>query len=362
MQMVSVVRLTPGMSLGKSVFSASGRILLRKGVALTPSYIGRLKTMGFTYVYIEDSETAGIEDIDSIPQEVRVEVVGRLETVFHKLSDKQGIVSMTQSGELGREVLDIYRSLFSSVEQNPHMLVNLSAIYSSDAHTYVHCMNVAVIATILGLASGYDKTKAEALGIGAMMHDIGKIEVSPAIVNKPGKLTDAQRAEMNRHCLYGYELLRSQRDLPTESAYCALTHHEFYDGSGYPDGVKGDGIHEFGRLLAVPDVFDALTSNRAYRRAWLPSDALEFLYAKTFTQFDPKIVKLFVRHFNIYPVGLPVELSNGKKGVVYKPNAEQVQRPTLVILEEEGRKVTPYEYRLADYTNVTITKCNLHDD
>lgn len=357
MKIVELTRIQPGAILAKSIFTANGRTLLKKGVSLSSSYATRLEDMGFRYVYVEDAATADIQGEDSIPDEIRQEVLGRLEATFQKLQAPDGIQTMVNSGDLGREVLSIYRLLYNHLAGTGTMMVNLSALYSSDAHTYTHCMNVAVMATILGLAQGYSKELVEELGVGAMMHDIGKIEVSPAILNKPDKLTELEYAEVKRHTRLGHDILRKQPDLMPSCAICALYHHEWYDGSGYPEGLKGDGIPEFARLMAVADVYDALTANRSYRDAWLPSDALEFMFTRTYQQFDPIFIRSFVKHVNVYPPGLTVRLSNKASGVVARPNDKSLMRPYILVTEEDGQPVTPYEFDLASNLNVTILHC-----
>lgn len=354
MKIMTVSNLSSGAVLAKTIFSGNGRPLLKQGVELTSSYITRLERMGFRHVYVEDGLTADIQDVDSIPMDIREEVVGRIEGMFKKLQEPTGLQSMVRSGELGREIVNIYNLLFSHLVDNNTMIVNLSALYANDAHTYTHCMNVAVISTILALAHGYPKDVVEQLGMGAMVHDIGKVEISPAIVNKPGRLTDEEFAEMKRHTSIGYEMLAKQPDLSRMAAECALYHHEWYDGNGYPNRLKQGGIPEFARLMSVADVYDAITANRPYRDPMLPSDALEFIFTRTYQQFDPVFVRYFVQHVNIYPVGLPVRLSNGTSGVIAKASESNLQRPCILITEEQNSPVRPYEFDLAKNLNVTI--------
>lgn len=359
MRIVALSRVMPGAVLAKSIFTSSGKTLLKKGVPLSQAYISRLERIGFRYVYVEDAATADIEDMDSIPSEVREEVLSRLESAFQRLQDPSGVQKMVSSGELGREIVSIYKLLFDHLQKTGTMMVNLSAMYSSDAYTYTHCMNVAVMATVLGLAHGYSQDVVEELGIGAMMHDIGKIEISPAILNKPGKLSDEEFAHIKRHCRIGHDILAKQPDVPKSSPICALYHHEWYDGSGYPAGLRGNAIPEFARLMSVADVYDALTANRPYHDAWLPSDALEFMFTQTYKQFDPDFIRSFVGHVNVYPVGLGVKLSNGLTGVVAKPGATNLMRPHILVTEEASEPITPYEFDLAENLNVTIVECNV---
>lgn len=359
MKIVSISRVAPGAVLAKSIFAPNGRSLLKKDVVLQSSYISRLERLGVPYVYIRDAATADIEDVDSVPAEIREEVLGRLETTFKRLRDPATVTSMVSSGKLGRDIVGIYKLIFEHLSHTGNMIVNLSAMYSSDAYTLTHCMNVAVITTILGLAQGYSKDTVEELGLGAMVHDIGKIEVSPAILNKPGKLTDAEYEHVKRHCRIGYEILSSQPDVPRSSPLCALYHHEWYDGTGYPEGLKGEKIPEFARLMSVADVYDALTANRPYHDAWLPSDALEFIFTQTYKQFDPQFVRLFVRHVNVYPVGLSVKLSNGLSGVVSHPGTPNLLRPHILVTHEADHEVKPYAFDLGEALNVTIVACHV---
>lgn len=133
-----------------------------------------------------------------------------------------------------------------------------------------------------------------------------------------------------------------------------MQHHEKFNGTGYPRKLRGTDIHEFGRILAVPDVYDALTSNRVYRPAMLPNEAVEYLFTQSGSHFDPEFVKLFLNHINIYPNGTPVQLSNGLEGVVAKANPHNLQRPVVLALSENGHKLDPYELDLSKELHITI--------
>jgi len=357
MRMIRVERLEVDMELARTVWSADGRILLREHVKLTDRYIDALKRFGISFVYIEDAQTAGIELIESIPPEVSQEVLGRINRVFRQVADQQLGMRYLQSGQVVREFTSLFKLLFETLMKNDSFILNLSSIYSSDAYLYTHSMNVGLYACILGIAHGYTDAKLISFGVGAMLHDIGKLAIDPAILNKPGRLTEEERRIVEQHCELGYQTLVRQPELSTVSAHCALQHHEKYDGTGYPRKLRGEDIHEFGRILAVPDVYDALTSNRVYRQALLPHDGVEYLYAQSGTHFDPQFVDLFMNHVNIYPNGMPVVLSNGSSGVVARMNANQLRRPVVLILEEAGQPVKPYEVDLLRQLNLTITGC-----
>lgn len=351
--------LVPDMRLAKPIFADDGRVLLQEDVMLTDSYIHRLKKMSLTYVYIEDKDTYDISALDTVPMEVQQHVMGEIKRLCDKMSDPARLIQVVNSGELGRQFTNLFQLLFDYLRGSNTFGLNMGAIYSQDAYLYKHCMNVGIMASVLGIANGYDEEVIKNLGIGAMLHDIGKLQIDKAILDKPGKLTDEERNEVERHCRLGYDMLIKQVELSATSAHCALQHHEKYDGSGYPQRLRGQEIHEFGRLLAVPDVYDALTSNRVYRKAFLPHEAMEFLYSNVGNHFDKQWVDLFIHHVNIYPNGLTVQLSNGAKGVVARSNEGNLQRPVILVLEEEGAPVTPHELNLAEQLNVVITGCDV---
>ena len=362
MRMISVKRLESGMQLAKPIRGADGRMLLREHVLLTDRYILSLQKLGLRFVFIADEATTDIQLQESISPEVSHEVLSRIQRIYTQLGDSSHSQQLLQSGRVGREFTELFKMLFQSLLDDDTFILNLSSIYSNDAYLYTHSMNVGLSACILGMAHGYNDKKIVQFGVGAMLHDIGKLQINRAILNKPGALTQEERAEVERHCELGYQFLLQQAEIATVSAHCALQHHEKFDGTGYPRQLHGLDIHEFGRILAVPDVYDAMTSNRVYRKALLPHEGIEYLYSQSGVHFDQQFVRLFAKHVNIYPNGLPVDLSNGAKGVVARMNKFNLQRPVILVLEEAGRTVTPYELDLLKELNVTITGCELVND
>lgn len=360
MRMMATTELDAGMVLARPIYTSDGRVLLRKGVALTRGYIDRLMRMGYTFVYVDDGETYDIDVDDTIPLEVRQEVVGRVKNVYDRMADETSMRKVLQTGELGNEFVRIFNMLFHYLKDNGSFVLHMSAIYSSDAFLYTHCVNVGIYTSTIAIAHGYSDDRVRQLGVGAMLHDIGKLTISRAILDKPAALTAEERKEIEKHCWNGYEILSKQTEISSVSAHCALQHHERWDGTGYPRQLKGMDIHEVGRMTAVGDVYDALTSNRVYRGAILPHEALEFLYSETGKYFDQQFVNLFSKHVNIYPVGVPVDLSNGCHGVVSRANPERLSRPVVRVLVENGQKLsTPYELDLSTQLNVMITRCGI---
>lgn len=359
MKLMRLDQLQSGEILGQSILGETGQVLLQSGVKLTSSYIRRLHQLGFTYVFIYDEQTSDIEIRETLSAEYQKSIFLKIKKSLDTLSNPRTAAKFIQSGELGETFSAIFNVIYQEVKANKVVIYHLNTMFSSDAFLYTHCMNVGLYTTAMGIAHGYSEVKVKELGIGAMLHDIGKLGLKRELLDKPGALTEEERKEIEQHCELGFELLIQQENISAVSAHCALQHHERFDGKGYPRHLRGEEIHEVGRILAVADVYDALTSNRAYRKAFLPHEAIEILYTETGTHFDPQFVKLFTKHINVYPPGMPIRLSNGLSGVVADVNQGQIQRPVARILEENGKLVTPYDFDLSKNLNVVISGCDI---
>ena len=195
------------------------------------------------------------------------------------------------------------------------------------------------------------------LGLGAIMHDIGKVFIDKKILNKPGKLTVEEFNVIKKHSELGYEYIRERFSLPAMSSRAVVDHHEKYDGSGYPNGRKKDDISVFGRIIAVSDVYDALSSERYYRPAVNPSESMEYIMSGSGTLFDPKIVELFLRKIAPYPVGTMVRLSNNWIAIVVENYEAVCLRPKVRVVKQDDKNVTPFDISLCEdskYYNITI--------
>lgn len=246
--------------------------------------------------------------------------------------------------------------LIDSVFRNDSAAAAISKLKAFDEYTYTHCINVSVLAVILGKKLGYPRGKLELIGMAGMFHDVGKAVMPPHILNKPGKLTDEEMDIMRTHPIHGYKLLREQADIPEEIIRGAVEHHEKHDGSGYPRGLKGDQISEIARLLAVVDVYDALTSKRVYKDPLPPGKVLAMMYQWRVTDFHPNIVEQFIKSMGVYPVGSFVRLSTGEHGVVIDHKPANPLNPTVrVCFDERLRAVIRREENLADDEKLTVT-------
>ena len=219
--------------------------------------------------------------------------------------------------------------MVDSIFRNQDALTSLTRLKSFDDYTFQHSLNVSVLTLALGRHLGILKDELRRLGIGAILHDLGKMRVPEEILNKPGRLTDEEFAVMKTHPLHGAKLLMDTDAVPDDSATVALNHHERFNGRGYPRGLEGMSIGKFGLISAIVDVYDAITSDRVYHKGMESHQALQKIYEWSKTDFYPVYVHKFVQCLGIYPVGSMVELDTGEVGVVCRQNRADLIRPVV---------------------------------
>lgn len=359
LRLVSIGNCSPGMVVGKPIYTERGIVLIASGVPLTDGMINRLKSRNVSVLYVRDSLTDDIEIEDSVPIELRAEANIRIKETFDLL-----IKGNRRDGQRIRhfnieKVQSVIESILIEIQRTKNVSKLLSDVYIHDDYTYAHCTNVTIYALAMAVELKLTRGEINVIGMGAMMHDIGKILIPKDILNKKGKLTTEEFDEIKKHTEFGWEILRNEPAVNSLSANCAYQHHEKLDGTGYPRGIKGNEISRYARHLAIADVFDALTSNRSYRKAMLPHEAMEILYAGTHSQFDPYYLKAFQRAVATYPVGVTVTLSTGETAVVTEYKFNFPDRPTVrVIKDPYGNKLdNPFEIALSKQLNITITGC-----
>lgn len=253
------------------------------------------------------------------------------------------------------EVVD---NISASVFRNKDALLTLARIKTVDQYTYLHSIGVCVLMTVFARAMDYDDETARQISTGALMHDLGKMRVSPGVLSKPGPLTTEEFAEMKQHVEFGAEQLSDFGWLSDVSMTVVMQHHERIDGSGYPFGLKGDGLGEIGRMSAVADVYDALISNRCYKQAWGPTHTLGKVLEWSPDHFGEEVAHQFVRCVGIYPVGTLVRLSSGMIAVVVEQDETHLLRPRVRIVfnERNGRYPLLEDVDLAALDSVAIVE------
>ena len=243
---------------------------------------------------------------------------------------KRAVMKMFGEARMGRaiEVADVapmVEEISASIARNPLALIGIARLKNKDEYTYMH--SVAVCALMINFARTLelDEVLVRELGVAGLLHDIGKMAVPDLVLKKPSKLTDAEYAVVREHSQRGYDLLLQNENAPAIAAEVVLHHHEKYDGTGYPHGLKGEEISLYARMGAICDVYDATTSNRPYKDGWAPAESIAQMLEWD-GHFDPKLLDVFVRSIGIYPLGTLVRLRSNRLGLIV---AENKREPTL---------------------------------
>lgn len=343
----------PGMKLAKSVSSPNGLFaLLQDGEVLSDRYIKRLEAYDIDGIYVEMEGTEGIEPKSVISPKVKQAMTSEFRTIYSSFFNRPSISSSSVSS-----TKKIAGMIVDNVLNCEEHLMDMMEIKSYDNYTYSHSLNVGILGTMIASEVGITRNRLEDLALCALMHDIGKIDIPIEIINKNGPVTPEEFDVIKAHPQKGVERLRKCYNLSTEVLPGIMSHHEKVDGSGYPYGYEGRQIPLFGRILAVADVYDALTSQRSYRKAWHPKEALEYIIAGSDSQFDCDLVQVFSRLICVYPTGAIIKLSDGSTAVVVKNHSENIFRPCVRLLEDSpcGEKGTEIDLlEDTDYLHMTI--------
>ncbi|MGP3778721.1 HD-GYP domain-containing protein [Halanaerobium saccharolyticum] len=348
MRLVLTENLKEDMELAKPIYE-NGNILLNKGVNNLYKYKRKLLELGVKHLYIEDRYSYDIEINDAIKDSTRRTGKKIVTNTFDRI--KNGFIDLNT-----KDLKNVVEDITDELVLNEDVLLNLVSLKSTSDYTYEHSVNVSVVCIALGKMLGYSKSELYKLGMGGMLHDIGKTLIPEEILNKPAKLTDHEFEIIKNHPELGFNYLQQIESISPLSRIVVYSHHERVDGSGYPRGLKGDEIHEFARVAAIADVFDALTSDRVYRDRWPTYKAAEYIMNHTEQLFDYQLVKKFLPQVSFYPNGSEVILSSGHRAVVRTQNVGFPTRPVLRLIEDDEGNELDKELDLLKHMNIVITK------
>lgn len=229
-------------------------------------------------------------------------------------------------------------AMTESIIRNPDALACFTQLKKKDEYTALHSLRVCILALTFGRHLDFTADQLNLLGIGALLHDIGKMKVPNEILNKPGRLTDEEFGLMKSHVPLGVAILEQTPGIPAAAIEVARGHHERYSGQGYVLGLKGEAIGLFGSLGGIVDCYDALTSDRAYHDGRSAYDVLTYMYNARHTDFHEELITQFIQCMGIYPIGSIVELSNGEIGVVVTVNRVRRLKPRVALVLTADKK------------------------
>lgn len=324
----------------EDLFDSNGTLLLKKGLQIDESLRARL-TRREVYV-LQYHQDLTPKSTKAFPKDAYIKLIGSLWSIYHE-SKLIGAEQIEKTVELVNLILDELPSqdvYFNFNAGRP----NIEELKQHDYGTFVHSVNVALLSALTGMRLGYSEEGLKELTLGALLHDIGKLHIPSEILNKPERLTDEEFTLIKQHPLLGDKMLRFTRTLRSVLA-TIKEHHERWNGMGYPYGLRGNDIHMNAQVVAVTDVYEALTADRPYRKGFPPYHALEMIIAWSGKDFNPKVVEAFRKSLILYPLNSIITLNTGEIGVVVTIPVQMPTRPLLRLLfDKEGRYINQTTY------------------
>lgn len=332
MRYLPIEQIEENAILANPIYNENGAILLSANTVLKRSFLNRLIQLGYAGLYIYDDISEGVDVKELLSEELRLKTIKSLRAL-----------NLDTCRVMANAIVD-------ELLNKSGISVDMVNVASFDNYTFVHCINVAVLSVIIGISLGLNNDRLKQLSQAALLHDIGKLSISLDILNKKEKLTEEEMEIIRSHSREGYNMVKDNKLLTAVVKNAILSHHENEDGSGYPNQLKSKEIHPFAKIIHVCDVYDALVSNRVYRKAMNPAEALEYLMCNCWVMFDIGCVKKIMEYVSPYPTGITVELSNGKQALVVQQNRANQVRPKIVVID------TKTEIDLMEVLNLTIVK------
>lgn len=312
------------------------------------------------YVYIDPEKG---DDIDvsithavplnrkfiDLKQRTRLEISVGFEEEIPKAREahehtRSHIDTMFEDVRMGKNVdvsgaKEVVSSMVNSIVRNPDAMQWLTNLRKRDEYTAIHSMNVCIFALTFGRYLGLDEEELNELGVGALLHDIGKMRVPLEVLNKEARLTDDEYSIVRKHAEHGYEILKKTKGLPPSTAEIAYSHHERKSGEGYPRGLKEDEIHLYARVVSIVDIYDAITSDRVYHHGMNTLEALKNMFEWRENDLDSELVESFIQCLGIYPIGSLVELNSEEVGIVISVAQGRRLTPKVILVRDTEKEV-----------------------
>lgn len=347
--LIPLDRVCDGMVLAEDVLDKNGRLLVSRDSMVSKAIVDKLRQFSNKreiYIKVEKNnieiktvvELENGEKIELDSQEIMFDYSEERLEIKEKFQDmhdsiKKSFSEMNKNNnsvEIKRDIEKTVEDIQNNLTVNTELLNEILDIKEVDEYLYNHSLNVAVISNLIGKWLGLKEEDLNILILAGLVHDIGKMKVDQSVLNKPGKLTDGEFFEMKKHPAYSHKMLVEIGYTNNKILKAVTLHHEKEDGSGYPLGIQGDRIPIHAKILAIADIFDAMTSNRVYKKRVSPFKVLEMFQNQTFGKLDYKIIMTFIKKFSEYYVGSEVILSNNEKARIVSLNTFELTKPLLI--------------------------------
>ena len=335
-----------GMKIAQNIFNDYGAIVVAENSIIDENTVKRLAGFGIekllVYQNVDENSSAETdwqnENIQASPINENKEEIRDARNEFKEeykenVDTLKNVLKDISSGKDLKitQIDDIVNTVLQNKLPPGDLMSCVNEIRNVDEYTYTHSVNVALLCMMIGKWLKCDEKSIKDLVYSGLLHDIGKAKIDLEILNKPGKLTDEEYNEIKKHVLYGYRILEKIPNMDKNILSAVLMHHERDDGSGYIIGAKTEEVHLYAKIVAVADVFDAMTSKRVYRERISPFEVFEYMQTQLYGKFDPKITLVFLSNMADYYVGDKCILSNGQEGEIIKINPSMISKPLVKV-------------------------------
>jgi HD-GYP domain-containing protein (c-di-GMP phosphodiesterase class II) len=372
---ISIEKLQPGMFVQNFNCSWLEHPFLTNSVLLkNDKEVVKVKEFGIRELYIDTEKGADVGDAPTL-EEAHLKSTEEMHQVFDwgrsdivnpvqieeelpkakrvKQDAKKAITDIMSDIKMGKQVEvekaeHVVENMVDSVFRNSDALTSLSRIKDSDQYLFMHSVNVCVLLVSFCRFMGIGRDVIVKVGVGGLLHDVGKTKISPSLLNKPSHLTQKEFELIQKHAALSREILLKTTTISMEAIQVAYQHHERFDGSGYPDKLQGDQISLFGQMASIADVYDAITTDRVYHKGVEPADAIRMIFDWSKHHFREDLAHRFIKCVGIYPVGTLVRLESGLIAVVAEPGKTNILCPLVKVVYDSNkhRFVKPHDMDL----------------
>lgn len=352
---ISIKQVQIGMLCAEDIYNTSGLLLVPQNTRITQNHLFRMKLYQIFSILVVDDQSVPDEDeisaesFDNKYDENYNIFVNKYENITNQI--KKHIIDIGLGKSIDtKALLETCNNLIKTVKSDSELFSYLYKLSKIDDYIYAHSLNVALISNVFGKWLHYSQTQIDELTLAGLLHDIGKIKIDQDILNKPSKLTPEEFKIVQKHTILGYDLLKPQQNLSYDIKMAVLQHHEKFDGSGYPLGFRNQQITDFSKIIAISDIYDAMTSDRSYHKSIAPFKVIGMFETEAYQLLDTGFLFTFLENIAHNYIGCNVELSNGETGKIVFINKKSPSRP-LIQVEDKM-------YNLEFDSSIDIVKIN----